>query len=96
MAFCKKCGQQIPDNSYACPVCGTVQTAAPAQDDTGSIGWAFLGFCIPLAGLIMFLMWKDSKPLSAKKAGIGALIGVGVNVLSSILISVIGIGAGMM
>lgn len=37
MAFCKKCGQQIPDNANACPFCGTMvseqapQQAAPQQ-----------------------------------------------------------------
>lgn len=96
MAFCKKCGQQIPDNSYSCPVCGTVQVGAPAQVDNGSIGWGFLGFCIPLVGLILFLVWKDSKPKSAKNAGIGALIGVGINVLSTVLMTVLGAVAGMM
>lgn len=35
-----------------------------------------MGFCIPIAGLILFLVWKDNKPNTAKSAGIGALIGV--------------------
>ena len=28
MAFCTKCGAQIPDNSFACPNCGTPTGAA--------------------------------------------------------------------
>lgn len=47
-----------------------------APVDSGSFGWAVLGFFIPIVGLILFLVWKDQKPLSSKKAGLGALIGV--------------------
>ena len=54
------------------------QAAAPA--DSGSIGWAILGFFIPLVGLILFLVWKNTKPKCAKMAGIGALVGVCINI----------------
>lgn len=75
--YCRNCGAQIDDNDIVCPYCGTAQQAPMVQDvDSGSVGWAFLGFCIPVAGLILFLVWKDTKPLSAKNAGIGALISV--------------------
>ena len=67
----------------------------PKPVDKGSIGWGFLGFCIPLVGLILFLVWKDSKPVSSKQAGIGALIGFGLNLLSTVLMYVIGIAASM-
>ena len=46
------------------------------SEDSGSAGWGFLGCCFPLVGLILFLVWKDNKPRSAKSAGIGAIIGV--------------------
>ena len=51
------------------------------SDDSGSFGWAVLGFFIPLVGLILWLVWKDTKPKSAKMAGIGALVGVGISLL---------------
>lgn len=46
------------------------------NNDTGSIGWGVLGFCIPLVGLILYFVWKDSKPLSAKVALKGAVISI--------------------
>lgn len=49
---------------------------APAVNDSGSIGWGILGFFIPIVGLVLFLVWKNTKPKCAKVAGIGALIGV--------------------
>jgi len=44
--------------------------------DTGSFGWAVLGFFFPIVGLILFLVWKTEKPVSAKQAGMGALVSV--------------------
>ncbi len=44
-------------------------------EDTGSIGYGFLGFFFPIIGFILFLVWKNDKPVSAKQVGIGALIG---------------------
>lgn len=55
-----------------------IQFNAPAAqplNDSGSIGWGVLGFFFPIVGLILFLVWKNTKPQSAKVAGIGAIIG---------------------
>ncbi len=98
MAYCKNCGQQIDDRAVVCPRCGASQitTAVPAEDDTGSIGWGILGFCIPLVGLILYLVWKDTKPLSSKVAGKGALISVIVSVVLYVLMIVLGVGASIL
>ena len=66
--FCKNCGKEIPDNSIACTNCG-----APTGnvEDTGSLGWCLLGCCIPMAGLILYFVWKDQKPKTAKKCIMG-------------------------
>lgn len=58
----------------------------PQPADTGSFGWAVLGFFFPLVGLILFLVWKDEKPVSAKQAGMGALVSVIVDVVLWLLI----------
>lgn len=70
------------------------QPAAPV--DSGSFGWAVLGFFFPIVGLILFLVWKDQKPLSSKKAGIGALVGVILSVVFYVLVYVVIFGAAMM
>lgn len=63
------------------------------ENDKGGFLWGLLGFCIPLVGLILFLVWKDSKPKTAKTAGIGALVSVIIAVVFYILAAVLGIGA---
>lgn len=79
----------VTSNSTTAPTNTTTTTTAPANtnpDDDGSAGWAVLGAFIPLVGLILFLVWNTSKPNCAKKAGIGALIGVGIVILCYMLI----------
>ena len=61
-------------------------------NDKGGFLWGLLGFCIPIVGLILFLVWKDSKPKSAKAAGIGALVSVIIGVVFYILSAVLAIG----
>lgn len=91
MAYCKNCGSQIDDRAVICPRCGVSLENKPV--DNGGFGWGVLGCCLPIVGLILFLVWKDTKPKSAKAAGIGALVSVGLGVLYYLLIIAIGIGA---
>lgn len=66
------------------------------QVDKGGFLWGLLGCCIPLAGLILFLVWKSSRPKTAKAVGIGALVSVGVTVLFYVLMMVLGVGIAAM
>lgn len=43
--------------------------------------WGLLGCCIPVVGLVLFLVWRDEKPKTAKVAGIGALVSVILTIL---------------
>ncbi|MCI9432078.1 MAG: zinc ribbon domain-containing protein [Oscillospiraceae bacterium] len=96
MAFCKKCGAQIDDQAVVCPKCGVAQGAGMSTSDNGGFLWGLLGCCIPLVGLILFLVWKDTKPKTSKAAGIGALVGVLSIVVWYIVAIVIGLGAAFM
>ena len=76
-AFCPKCGaaqneaqQSNPESAQQTPppassvdwVQQNSYQSQPPVNDSGSIGWGVLGFCIPIVGLILFLVWKDQKP----------------------------------
>lgn len=96
MAYCRNCGHEIDDQAVACTNCGVTQETKPAVVDNGGFLWGLLGCCVPIAGLILFLVWKDTKPKTAKAAGIGALVCVGVSIIYYILILALGIGVGLM
>lgn len=87
MAFCRNCGREIHDEAVVCTHCGVPQTVkrnSQANDD-GNMSWGLLGFCIPIVGLVLYLMWKDDQPNNAKMAGKGALISTIVSVFIAII-----------
>ena len=59
--------------------------------EEGSYWWGILGFFIPLAGLILFLVWRTSLPKSSTGAGIGALVAVIIRLLIWAFILFIGV-----
>lgn len=76
----------IPYPPYPAPQqAGYAPYAYPQPIDSGSFGWAVLGFLLPVVGLILYLVWKDAKPLSARQAGKGALVSVIVSAALLIL-----------
>lgn len=89
MVNCRNCGAEIGEKALICPSCGVPQQLS---EESSQIGYGFLGFCIPLVGFVLFLVWKDSKPKSSKAAGLGALIWF---VLYIIICMFIGVLVGM-
>lgn len=65
------------------------------NNDNGGFLWGLLGCCIPVVGLVLFLVWKDQKPKTAKAAGIGALVSVIISVVFYVIYFVILGAAGL-
>jgi hypothetical protein len=57
-------------NSHSTP------SKSASSVDTGSSGWGLLGFCFPIVGIILYLVWQSDQPLNAKAALNGALISI--------------------
>lgn len=93
LAACPNCGTinaaQPPQQPFSQP--GGQPMGQPVHNpaDSGSIGWGILGFLIPIVGLILFLVWKNTKPNSAKVAGIGAIIGAVVGLVLNIVTTMV-------
>ena len=84
MKICTRCGAFLSDEDSFCPDCNPeYNKSATNPDDSSSIGFALLGFFIPLVGLILYLAWRKETPLKARSAGTGALIGFMVSILSA-------------
>ena len=92
MAYCRNCGKEM-GATITCPNCGARHENRPPVDDNGGFGWSLLGCCIPIVGLVLFLVWKDTKPKTAKDAGIGALVCVILNVLIYLIALIGGVAA---
>ena len=88
--FCKNCGKEIDDNAYVCPHCGVKvdgsnDTSNKDADSGSKAGWGILSYLIPIAGLILFLMWKNERPKTAKICGICALVSVILSIVVGII-----------
>ena len=92
MKFCTYCGSHINNqNAHFCENCGAVlnnnnnknnnyptnnDSIDPLFKDEYAFLWGILGFFVPIAGLVLFVVWNKEKKKVAKSAGIGALIRV--------------------
>lgn len=62
------------------------QKVVYVKEDSIGVGWGILAFLIPIAGWIMYFVWKDESPHKASQASTIAWIGFAINfiiVLSS-------------
>ncbi len=58
-------------------------------EDKGGILWGVVGFLIPIVGIVLYFVWKSTKPKTAKVALMGALISVGISLVFSIISAVL-------
>ena len=79
MKYCVKCANEMFDEAVVCVKCGcpaTNMTGVNNYDDVPKGGIKALSFLIPLVGFIMYLVYNDTKPISAKSYGKFALWGI--------------------
>ncbi len=53
-----------------------------------------VSFCFPIVGLVLYFVWKNEKPKSAKDVCTFAAIGFGVGIVLYIIMAVLGLAAG--
>lgn len=90
--YCKNCGRTVDDTSSYCNNCGARIDNKPNADvseDNSNLGFAILGFFIPIVGLILFLIYEEKKPKRAKSAGKGALIGFITEIVLAIILVIL-------
>lgn len=90
--YCKNCGRSVDDTSSYCNNCGARIDNKPNADvseDNSNLGFAILGFFIPIVGLILFLIYEEKKPKRAKSAIKGALIGFITKIVLAIILVIL-------
>ena len=63
MKFCSNCGHELIDEAAICPNCGSVVGKIKTFGDSRSKAWAIISFLFPLLGIILYLIWRDDRPL---------------------------------
>ena len=74
MKFCRLCGTELIEAAVICTTCGTMQEEVKIKRDKGGFLWVLLGFLVPIAGLVIYCVYKPIKPKTSNACGLGALI----------------------
>jgi len=95
LRFCPTCKKIVPDSALSCPFCGDIDETIieipknmkgtnESDESTGTIN--VIAFSFPLIGLILYIIYNDSKPNRAneisKWAWYGLLTRLGLITLS--------------
>ena len=90
--FCPNCGKELSETTNYCPNCGyriernqnsysyTSNSMNVMREKNGS-GYGILSFFFPIAGVILYFVWRKSRPEFAKSCLVGFLISLGLSVL---------------
>jgi hypothetical protein len=91
VSYCEQCGENNPfyikqkkehqaDNktSFNSSTSSFSHTTYVKQEGNGT-GWFILGFVFPIAGIIMYFIFQQNKPLAANRSITGAVIGIFIN-----------------
>jgi len=87
---CQNCGYIQQPGMTSCPQCGTQFSTNPfgqvkqVKETETEWAWVIASFFVSTLGLILWIVWKEDKPKTAKACGIAALInaGIGIAILS--------------
>lgn len=86
---CVNCGKEIDEKAVICVGCGTKVQKQIIESKSGTALWWWVGFLVPVAGLLIWGICKDTQPLHAKKAGWGAVFGAIAGVVAVVLFYII-------
>lgn len=99
--YCKNCGEQVTEVDKYCPGCGKsvseVQQVSNSSNqyqgsvDQANFGFAILGFIVPIAGIILYFIWKNEYPLKARSCIRGALVSISIAVIIVVLSLVVAV-----
>lgn len=92
MKFCSQCGKEIMNEAVICPNCGSAVGKLNTVGDSSGLAWSIISFLFPLLGIILYLVWRDDRPLRSKSLlnGIKAILIIyGVVIIFMIIMGVI-------
>lgn len=93
--FCPKCGQEINNDAVICVHCGCATQNVPMQpevsEEPAGCGLQILSFLFPIIGIVLYVVNKDKKPVSAKSCLKIALISWGIAIVVGIVFGVLSV-----
>jgi zinc transporter ZupT len=87
MKYCQSCGTKAEDKDNFCQSCGSALSGG--KKEGSAIGYAILGFLLPIVGIILYAVNTGSSPKQAKAALRGAIAGFIVSAVLSIISTIL-------
>lgn len=83
--YCHQCGKEVGEDMKYCPYCGTVMQNGQVYDqreyDAPSLLFAFVSFFIPIAGIVLYVIWRKEFPKKAASCLKGLVAGIIVEII---------------
>jgi hypothetical protein len=89
--FCSSCGTALKPSATADrpvverPAFGQPVPPAggltPANDNGVNIGLGILAFCLPIVGVVLFFVWRDERPKTARQIIMISAVSFGLSLL---------------
>jgi len=74
--FCVRCGKEIDDKADVCIHCGVyTEPQKKLLNDSSSALLALFAFFFPVVGIVLWLVYENSRPLRANSFKKGAITG---------------------
>lgn len=85
MAFCEKCGAEIPAGSQFCPKCGAPADGNVVAQEGASVGQKILAVLFPIVGWILYFVYKKDQPKKASECALFGWIGFAIGLVFTII-----------
>lgn len=74
---CQQCSTSTKQGQKICTMCGfELLDVMYKSKEEPATGMALVGFVLPILGLILYLVWNESRPGKANSALTGAIVGL--------------------
>ena len=83
MKFCSHCGKEVMEKAVICPNCGC--SIQDAEENSVNVGLVVLSILIPLAGIILAIVYAHKAPKASKAYLKAAIITIVVETLLWVL-----------
>lgn len=87
--YCHHCGKVVQEDMQYCPNCGYPLQNSPYvyhETDAPSFLFALISFFAPLAGLVLYIIWRKDFPQKAKSCMNGMICGIIAEILVTIFL----------
>ena len=87
--YCRHCGKVVQEDMQYCPNCGYPIQNSPYvyhETDAPSFLFALISFFTPLAGLVLYIIWRKDFPQKAKSCMNGMISGIIAEILVTIFL----------